>query len=78
MRRRVDAVVVAVLVLFVFSGTAHAYIDPGAGSLALQIALAAVFACLFAVRASWAKLRNAVGRLLHRGSPGHPSTRGHP
>ncbi|HEY3452055.1 MAG TPA: hypothetical protein VGK67_37190 [Myxococcales bacterium] len=62
---RLDSLWVFVLVTFVLCGTAHAYIDPGAGSLALQMALAAVFACLFFVRASWAKVRTFFGHPWH-------------
>lgn len=62
---RLDALWAFAVASLAFSGTAHAYIDPGTGSLALQMALAALFACLFAVRASWTKVRGFFGHLLH-------------
>lgn len=40
------AAAVVVLFLFVFSRNAHAYLDPGAGSMLLQGLLAAFFAVL--------------------------------
>ena len=69
MRPRQDALLVIPLVLLVFCGRAYAYIDPGTGSLALQIALAALFAGLFALRSFWTKIRAFFTRVFHKDAP---------
>ncbi|MGC4046522.1 MAG: hypothetical protein QM758_22240 [Armatimonas sp.] len=43
-----------ILAVFVFSGDAHAYLDPGAGSYMLQVVLAGFFGALVAFRSFWA------------------------
>lgn len=46
----IPALLGAVLVLTLLPARAHAYIDPGAGSIALQIFLATLVAGLFALK----------------------------
>ena len=57
-RRRTGQVVLAVLAVWVVAApSAHAYIDPGSGTLLWQFALAAFFGSLFFVRRAglWVK-----------------------
>jgi hypothetical protein len=43
-----------------------AYIDPGTGSLILQVLLGALLASLLFIKAIWRKIKSLVGRLLGR------------
>ena len=45
-----------------------AYIDPGTGSLVLQIVLGSALACLVALKLYWRQFKGFVGRLMGRGS----------
>jgi ribose/xylose/arabinose/galactoside ABC-type transport system permease subunit len=60
------------------SGTAHAYIDPGSGSYALQVAVAAVFGALFSVKVFWYKIKQFVANLFtgNNSRKGEPSDAG--
>ena len=58
-----------VLILLLFGpGTAHAYIDPSAGSLLLQLILGGLAGVLVALRLSWRRLTG----MFRRG--GEPSS----
>ena len=56
----------ALLICLYPAHTAHAYLDPGTGSYALQVAAAAFFTCVYAVKLFWknivAKLRSMFTR----------------
>lgn len=52
--------VLAVLLLVAGTSGARAYIDPGAGMMALQGAIAAAAGGLLAFRTYWRRLRNRV------------------
>lgn len=41
----------------VFSGTAHAYLDPGTGSLIFQMIIAAGVGALFFLRVFWRRIK---------------------
>ena len=43
---------------FVFPRTAHAYLDPGSTSYALQMVIAALVAAGFAIKTYWGKLKS--------------------
>lgn len=45
---------------------AHAYLDPGTGSYILQIAAAALFGSLFALKVWWRQITGFVGNMLSR------------
>ncbi len=47
--------------------TSHAYLDPGTGSLILQILGGAFFATALTFRLWWAKLKGFVAGLVHSG-----------
>jgi hypothetical protein len=51
-------------VLFVSSvtGNVQAYLDPGTGSMAIQIVLAAVVGALATIKVYWARIRSLFGR----------------
>lgn len=47
--------------LISFTSQAHAYLDPGTGSIILQATIAAVASSLFAVKMYWFKLKEMFG-----------------
>lgn len=60
------------------SRPAHAYLDPGTGSYALQVTIAGVFGALFSVKMFWSNIMQTIRRLAQgRVRPGKtaPSNR---
>ena len=53
-------------VAFVFVNHAHAYIDPGTGSMIIQGLLAAIAAGAVAISIFWHRLKDFWGRLFGR------------
>jgi hypothetical protein len=54
---------VAILLLLLgLPGSAHAYIDPSAGSLLLQLVLGGVAGLMVALRLSWRRITGLFGR----------------
>lgn len=51
---------------------AHAYIDLGAGSYVIQVALASVLGVAFAVKAYWARIRGLFGHRRDQDADGTP------
>jgi hypothetical protein len=45
------------LLLFLFPGEAHAYLDPGTGSYIIQVAIATFVGALFAIRLFWGRIK---------------------
>ncbi len=56
-------VALLVLVGMGLSGSAHAYVDPGSGTLAWQVIFSGVIGCLFFFKRHFSNLGN---RLRHR------------
>lgn len=54
----------AALVVFVTAGPAEAYVDPGAGSMLMQLLLGGVMAGLVLLRSSWVRVRDWLQRRL--------------
>jgi len=52
--------IVGILLLLVFTNV-HAYLDPGTGSMMLQVILGGIAAVGVAVKLYWHKLRVAIG-----------------
>ena len=48
----------AVLSLFILPNVSFAYIDPGAGSMIIQVFIAAVVGALYAIKTYWYKLKS--------------------
>jgi hypothetical protein len=58
MNSRVTSVLLAAFaVSFLLTGQAHAYLDPGTGSIILQGFIGAVVGGLFVVKTQWARLK---------------------
>ncbi len=51
---------------FVFVNHAHAYIDPGTGSMIIQALLAAIAVCAVSIGIFWRRLKDFWGRLFGR------------
>lgn len=54
----------AVVALLLTTGTAQAYIDPGAGSFILQMILAGALAVGATVRLFWYRIKDVLRRIL--------------
>ena len=52
------------VVLIAFAPTAHAYIDPGAGSLALQLIIGGIASALVTLKLFWRRLRGRTAETL--------------
>ena len=64
--RWITAALMVAMFLFVseLHGTVHAYLDPGTGSMALQLLIGGAVAALAVVRTYWARIK----RLTLRGN----------
>jgi hypothetical protein len=51
---------------FVFATQAHAYIDPGTGSMMVQALLAAVAACAVGIGVFWSRFKDLCARVFGR------------
>ncbi len=51
---------------FVFVNHAHAYIDPGTGSMLIQVLLAAIAACAVTIGIFWQRLKDFWRRVFGR------------
>ena len=65
--RSLDAVVIATMFLFVssLSGELHAYLDPGTGSMVVQVILGGLVGGLALVKVYWKRLKALVLRRRH-------------
>ena len=57
-----QAGVVLLLMIVVLTRDAHAYLDPGTGSLIFQTVVAAVAAVAYGLRSYWSRIRMFFGR----------------
>jgi len=62
--RLAAALTILALGLFLFPAGARAYLDPGTGSYVLQIAIAALFGILFAIKLFWGRIKSFLGKLF--------------
>ncbi len=54
--------------VLVIGPPAHAYVDPGSGSILLQLVLASLFGAAFGLRLFWGSVKGFFARLFGRGS----------
>lgn len=69
MRNRVSRfrwVVALVLMLVCYEARAHAYLDPGTGSMVAQAIIAAITGAALVLRGSWTKIRSFSKSLFSR------------
>jgi hypothetical protein len=55
---------------FMFPQEAHAYLDPGSGSLLIQIILASLLGAMYFLRRYWGKVKAFFGTLESGGNEG--------
>jgi hypothetical protein len=53
----VEALIAIIAVSFLTARPAHAYLDPGTGSYAIQVGLAGVLGAMFSLKMVWRRLR---------------------
>ena len=69
------SLIAACACLLLAAAPAQAYIDPGTGSLALQVLIGALAALSFGLRSQWSRIRALFGRSRREPSaPGSSST----
>lgn len=51
-----------------FASSAHAYLDPGTGSIILQGLIATIAAGLATSRLWWYRLKERIGKIMHGGN----------
>ncbi len=73
-RRPWGALLVASLCLALVAAPAQAYIDPGAGSLALQALIGALAALTFGLRSRWSRITGWWRRRHEPAAPDHPGS----
>lgn len=56
------ALLIAMSVFLFVPHQAHAYIDPGSGSLIWQVVIAALLSGMFLIKTYWRRLKRLVGR----------------
>lgn len=62
----INALFFVSLYMLVVPMPAHAYLDPGTGSYILQIAAAAFFGSLFALKVWWRQITGFIGKMMRR------------
>ena len=63
------------LVLGLYSSFALAYLDPGTGSLVLQMLLAGALTAAASIRIFWARIKDTARRMLGTEAKAPPSTK---
>ena len=53
-----------IFLTLVFSSNAFAYIDPGAGSLLIQMLVAGVMGAIFTIKMYWFRLKSYIQKLM--------------
>jgi membrane associated rhomboid family serine protease len=59
-------IITIMILFFISSQSAYAYLDPGTGSYIFQLVLAGLIGGLFAVKLFWKKIKNFLGNLIAR------------
>ncbi len=57
------------LVIIIYPAQAFAYIDPGAGSLIIQMAIAAIMGAMFTIKLYWYKFKYFILKLFGKLPP---------
>ena len=64
MKKKINHCFICLFVYFLFSNNAHAYLDPGSGSIILQVLIAFFAAVGTFISIYWKKLKNFISNLL--------------
>jgi hypothetical protein len=57
MKKYLDLIFILVICSVIFPFTAHAYLDPGTGSLLIQLIIASFVGASFAIKVWWGKIK---------------------
>jgi hypothetical protein len=66
-----NGALLAVSFLVFTQGEAHAYLDPGTGSMLFQVLVGSILASLFAVKMFWHRIKVFVTATIQRRKPDH-------
>jgi len=66
-RSLINSVVLAGLLLLIFTHNAHAYLDPGTGSYILQLIIAGLLGASLAVKIYWGNIKTFFSNLFSKG-----------
>ncbi len=66
-RSLINPVVLAGLLLLIFTHNAHAYLDPGTGSYILQLIIAGLLGASLAVKIYWGNIKTFFSNLFSKG-----------
>lgn len=58
--RITKVILVFMLFYLIFPSTAYAYIDPGSGSIVIQVIIATLVGALVAIKAFWSRIKTSV------------------
>ena len=64
MKKKINHCFICLFVYFLFSNNAYAYLDPGSGSIILQVLIAFLAAVGTFISIYWKKLKNFISNLL--------------
>lgn len=59
--------IIFVLLFFLFTKSAYAYLDPGSGSFIFQILIATVVGASFAIKLYWRKIKTFFANVFSKG-----------
>ena len=76
MRPDLSLVLLGIVLALVTPRDAHAYLDPGTGSLIFSMAAAGFFAAMFTLKTYWRRFKTVVSGLLGKGAPATSETAG--
>lgn len=65
-----DLFIVLAVIFFIIPKNAHAYLDPGAGSMIIQYVAAILFAGLFVIKSFWKQIKMFFSNLLSKKTEG--------
>jgi hypothetical protein len=65
-RARTSALLGVLVILVVFVRPAYGYIDPGSGSLLIQVVIGSALACLLGLKVFWRQVTAFLARLFGR------------
>ena len=72
-RTHQSSVLILTLACFLsWTPDAHAYFDPGTGSMVLQLLIASLLGFLFTLKTYWEKIKNFVKNLFEKNSTDDP------
>ena len=66
MKKKINHYFIYLFVYFLFSNNAHAYLDPGSGSIILQALIAFLAGVGTFISVYWKKIKNLISNILQK------------